>query len=234
MIDFLIDLDTDIFLWLNDHHCVFFDYFMMAFTGKWIWVPMYLLMMYIMFRKFGWRKASIYVIGVIIAIALTDQLCANVIRPIVERMRPSNIYNPISNEVHIVDGYRGGAFGFPSCHAANSFALATFMSLLFATRRFTIFILLWAFINSYTRLYLGVHYPGDLIIGAIIGSGIGLLSFACSKCVSDKISTEKISHKNYRLTLGKISLRYRHSDFIILGGGAISLTLLAYSLVVWC
>ena len=81
----------------------------------------------------------------------------------------------------MVDDYRGGSYGFPSCHSANSFALASFMALLVANSGFRIFIFTWALLNSYTRLYLGVHYPGDLLTGAIIGSVFGCLCFLIAR-----------------------------------------------------
>lgn len=139
MLDFLIEIDTKLFLALNDLHLPFFDYFMKAFTGKIIWAPMYSVILFILYRRFGWKVATTYVIGIVLAIALADQICASYIRPFVERLRPSNLANPIHSEVHIVDGYRGGQYGFPSCHAANSFALATFCSFFICVSAFYLF-----------------------------------------------------------------------------------------------
>ena len=235
MLDFIIEIDTYIFLLLNDFHCAFLDYFMMTFTGKWIWIPMYLMILYVLFNRFGWKKATCYIIGIALTILIADQLCGHLIRPIVERLRPANFANPISNSVHIVDGYRGGPYGFPSCHAANSFALASFTSLLFESRRFTIFIFLWAFINSYTRLYIGVHYPGDLIIGAIIGVLIGYALFYMSKMVAQKVAIYRYKSDPNRFygqfSLGKFSIVYHNSNAIILSGCVIIFVILIYSLI---
>ena len=102
-----------------------------------------------------------------VAIALTitfaDQMGATVIRPLVCRPRPANLENPISEFVQIVNGYRGGRYGFPSCHAANTFGLAFFLFYLFRNRSLNWFIMLWALLTCYSRSYLGVHYPGDLL-----------------------------------------------------------------------
>lgn len=102
-------------------------------------------------------------------------------------LRPSNPENPLSEMVHIVGGYRGGSYGFPSCHAANSFALASFLILLFANRKLSLFIFVWAVLNSYSRVYLGVHYPGDLLVGAIIGTAAGLAMAFAAGYVADRV-----------------------------------------------
>lgn len=177
MIEFLNNLDTSLFLAINGHHSPFFDSFMTLFTGRFIWVPMYVMVAWLLFYKKRWQSGITYLICLALAITMTDQTCATIIRPMVERLRPSNIENALSSMTYIVDGYRGGSYGFPSCHAANSFALATFLILFVKRRSFTLFILSWAVINSYSRLYLGVHYPGDLLVGAIIGSFFGMMCY---------------------------------------------------------
>lgn len=172
MIEFLTNIDTNIFLLFNGVHCEFFDSFMKLFSGRFIWVPMYAALFYILLKMFTPRQAIIMLVTVGLVITLSDQICATLIRPYVQRLRPSNLENPLSVFVHIVDGHRGGSYGFPSCHAANSFALAVFMSLVLRSRRFVNAIMAWAIVNSYSRIYLGVHYPGDLLVGAAIGSMI--------------------------------------------------------------
>lgn len=175
MTEFLNEIDTAIFLAVNGVHSPFFDSFMTLFTGRFIWIPMYVMVLWILFRNRTRTAAFIYLLMLVVAIAVTDQFCASVIRPAVERMRPSNPHNALSQFTYIVNEYRGGNYGFPSCHAANSFALAAFLSLLVKRWGFTVFIVTWAVLNSYSRLYLGVHYPGDLMAGALIGCAAGLL-----------------------------------------------------------
>lgn len=170
MIDWLNTIDTQVFLALNGLHAPYFDAFMKLFTGKWIWVPMYAAVLFAVVRNYRWRQTLAVLVCVALAITIADQVCATLIRPEVCRLRPSNPENPLSEMVHIVGGYRGGSYGFPSCHAANSFALASFLILLFANRKLSLFIFAWAVLNSYSRVYLGVHYPGDLLVGAIIGT----------------------------------------------------------------
>lgn len=175
MIDIILDADSSVFLFINSLHCAFFDSFMSIYSGRFIWIPMYAALLLMMVKRYPLVKTLCLLVGIALSITLADQICASVIRPIFERLRPSNLDNPLSEFTHIVNGYRGGAYGFPSCHAANSFALAVFAATMLRQRGFTIFILVWAFINCYSRIYLGVHYPGDIIVGALIGSAIGYL-----------------------------------------------------------
>lgn len=187
MIDWLNTIDTQAFLALNGLHAPYFDAFMKLFTGKWIWVPMYAAVLFAVVRNYRWRQTLAVLVCVALAITIADQVCATLIRPEVCRLRPSNPENPLSEMVHIVGGYRGGSYGFPSCHAANSFALASFLTLLFANRKLSLFIFAWAVLNSYSRVYLGVHYPGDLLVGAIIGTAAGLAMAFAAGYVADRV-----------------------------------------------
>lgn len=177
MLDLLTSWDTSLLLAINGLHNSFFDSFMYLYSGRFIWVPMYAALLWVMYRSFGWKRALIIAAGVAIAIFLADSSCAKVLRPIFERLRPSNLDNPLSEFVHIVNGHRGGAYGFPSCHAANTFALAVLMSLLLPRRKFMLVLFGWALLTCYSRSYLGVHYPGDLLFGAAVGSVAAVICY---------------------------------------------------------
>lgn len=166
-------IDSQLLLLINSCHSSWADGFMMMFTGRFIWIPMYVTLAFILARSFKPRRALLAFIGIALAIALADQICATLIRPLVSRLRPSHPDNPLSVFVTLVNGYRAGSHGFPSCHAANSFALLSYISLVVPRRRLAIFLLIWAVVNCYSRLYLGVHYPGDIIVGATIGTICG-------------------------------------------------------------
>lgn len=177
MLERLQFIDQELFLFLNSLHSGYWDQFMWIFTAKLPWIPMYAAILYVICKNMRPSVSLLAVISIVLTIVYADQICATLIRPLVERMRPSNPNNPISEWVHIVNGKRGGRYGFPSCHAANSFGLAFFVMLLFKNRLLTLFILLWASLNSYSRIYIGVHYPGDLIAGMLVGLSGAVLMY---------------------------------------------------------
>ena len=102
----LVEADQNLLLYLNGFHNTFGDYFMPVFTGKWIWVPMYASILYVLLKNFNWKVVLFCLIGIALTITFADQVCATVIRPIVERPRPSNPASPIADLVHIVNGRR--------------------------------------------------------------------------------------------------------------------------------
>lgn len=173
----LSDIDARLLLIVNGAHSPFFDSVMWCISGRWIWVPFYAVLAYLLFRRMFWKRASICLVTIGLIILAADQTCATLIRPEIGRLRPANLNNPLSSFVHVVNGYRGGRYGFPSCHAANTFALAVFMSLVIRHKWFTVMMFSWAFIVSYSRMYLGVHYFGDLFCGATIGSLFAVLFY---------------------------------------------------------
>lgn len=173
----LSDIDARLLLIVNGAHSPFFDAVMWCISGRWIWLPFYAVLAYLLFRRMSWKRASICLVTIGLIILSADQTCATLIRPEIGRLRPANLNNPLSSFVHVVNGYRGGRYGFPSCHAANTFALAVFMSLVIRHKWFTVMMFSWAFVVSYSRMYLGVHYFGDLFCGATIGSLFAVLFY---------------------------------------------------------
>lgn len=173
----LSDIDARLLLIVNGAHSPFFDSVMWCISGRWIWVPFYAVLAYLLFRRMSWKRASLCLVAIGLIILAADQTCATLIRPEIGRLRPANLNNPLSSFVHVVNGYRGGRYGFPSCHAANTFALAVFMSLVIRHKWFTMMMFSWAFVVSYSRMYLGVHYFGDLFCGATIGSLFAVLFY---------------------------------------------------------
>lgn len=222
MLESLLQLDQDIFLWLNSIRSPLFDRILFMFSGRYVWGLMYLTMLIALFRGFrNWRTAIVWTFATILAIVLADQICASVLRPIFERLRPSNPENPLSAFVNIVNDYRGGRYGFPSCHAANSFALAMVTSLIWRGSRIRWFLFIWAALNSYSRVYLGVHYPGDLLTGAILGCLFGAVSyiigFQIVRMITRGVREERLPVRR-KASLGKLSCSYTNIDIAIFIG----------------
>lgn len=175
MLETLLNWDTQLLLFLNEAQTPFWDKVMWAFSDKEFWYPFYGLLIILMGWRYKWN-AVITIIFIAIAITLADQISVKCFKFVFERLRPS--HNPdIKEQVNILNGYRGGQFGFVSSHAANTFALAAFTTRLFKHKYFTWFIFIWAAVVSYSRIYLGVHYPMDIIGGALLGMGLGFLVF---------------------------------------------------------
>lgn len=167
----LEQLDKQLFLLINSANSPFWDKLMYAISGKMIWIPLYLgILVYIWFRNK--KKFPIIVLFIALAAVFADQSSVHFFKNVFHRLRPC--HDPeLSGLVHIVNGECGGLYGFVSSHASNSFNVAL-VSLMFIKKKwFTFGILCWAAVIGYSRIYLGVHFPGDVICGALLGSFTG-------------------------------------------------------------
>jgi|WetSurMetagenome_2_1015567.scaffolds.fasta_scaffold52817_2 undecaprenyl-diphosphatase len=174
MIDLLKSIDLSLFLFLNGIHNTFLDHAMMWATNALIWFPLFIVLLYLTIRNFKW-KTILIIFSVALMITASDQL-ANLSKHSTQRLRPSQDPS-LGNSVHIVNGMRGGMYGFYSAHASTTFAVAIFLIVLLRKKYRWVapVVITWALIMSYTRIYLGLHYPGDTLAGMVIGSSLGLL-----------------------------------------------------------
>lgn len=161
-------VDSTLLLGLNGLHNPVLDTVMRTVSCRTVWIPLYLLLFALVWRRYGLKGAVLC----LLAVTLADQLCGSWLRSAVGRLRPSNPDNPLSEWVHLVNNYRGGKYGFPSCHAANTAVVAVTLSLWLRRRALMAWLLGWSALVSLSRIYLGVHYPGDVLAGFAIGAGI--------------------------------------------------------------
>jgi undecaprenyl-diphosphatase len=139
-----------------------------------IWTPFFLFLFFLVIRHWGWNSIWILIVTALLVL-MSDQL-ANVFKDGFERLRPS--HQPGLMGIHLVNGYAGGNFGFYSGHASTTMAIAVYLIILLRSRySLAVPVMLgWSLFMSYTRIYLGVHYPGDILMGWLMGSGIGFLA----------------------------------------------------------
>jgi len=191
LIAFLHDIDRSVFLFLNGLNAPWLDPVIFYASKSMLWLPVYLFFLFLVIRKYKWQTILVLVFATVM-ILVSDQLC-NLSKELFQRLRPSN--EP-GLTVHLVNAYKGGMYGFYSAHASNSFAIAVFMIMLVGKqyKYFFLPVLLWALFMAYTRIYLGVHYPGDTLAGILIGSLIGYLCGKICLRVSARFSICAATH----------------------------------------
>lgn len=173
MIETLNSIDTQLFLFLNGKHDFFLDFIMYWLSDMLIWFPMYVLIIFLIIKHYG-KKSLLILLILVVVITLCDQTASHLIKNLVQRLRPSHEPS-LAGLIHLSKAGPGGLYGFVSSHAANTFGLATFLYFVLDNRfkwlKYWLF--LWAVLVSYSRIYNGVHYPGDVIVAACIGILIG-------------------------------------------------------------
>ncbi len=176
MLEYLNDIDTQLFLLLNGMHSPFWDVLMVKITHSRTWIPLYILIIGGLIYKFRLNGLKVVII-ILLLIGFADQFSSRLVKPGVGRLRPSHNVS-LNDCIHIIDNYRGGTYGYFSSHASNTFALATLLCLLFYKKRKWVLVFIpWAVVVSYSRIYVGVHYPGDILTGAVFGVLSALLCY---------------------------------------------------------
>lgn len=176
----MTNLDQALTLWLNGSHSLFADGIAWTATQTLTWVPAMLLVVYVIIRNNNLTGIAVTLLSIALCIVLADQVASTVFKPLVARYRPSN--DPfIMYAVDVVHGYRGGRYGFFSSHAANTMAAATYLTLCIRHRALGWWFYAWALLNCWTRVYLGVHYVGDLLVGTLWGLCVGWSVYKLSR-----------------------------------------------------
>ncbi len=175
MIELLKSIDTKLFLFFNGNHTPFMDKIMWWTGYKFTWIPLYILLLYFVWRKKE-EKMWLVVLSVAILITLSDQISVHLFKETFQRYRPCHNLL-LQDKIHLINGECGGMYGFISSHAANSFALITFLSLFFRKAGVALGLYLWASFVCFSRVYAGVHYPFDIIGGMMLGIFLGIIGW---------------------------------------------------------
>ena len=165
-------MDDYFLLLINGCHNTWLNSFMWHVTGTLPWLLFFASLLWIVVKNNGTKSAVVIILCIALMILLTDQTCATLLKPYFARLRPTHEPS-LAGQVQLVNGYMGGMYSFPSNHAANTFAVATFMSLLVCHWRMSAVCFAWALLSCFSRVYLGVHYPSDILCGAMLGALVG-------------------------------------------------------------
>ena len=180
-----IDIDKQLMLSIQGSDSLFWDGFMWIATTTVVWIPAALMLLYIIIKNNKIQESLTIVLLIALLITMADQFASGLCKPYFQRFRPTQ--DPeFMHMMDIVNGYRGGKFGFISSHAANTFALSTFLSLIIRKASFSTAMFSWAVLCSFSRIYLGVHYPGDILCGTIAGVLVGFIVYFIYKCISKR------------------------------------------------
>ena len=186
----LVEYDKDLLLSLNGSDSLYLDRVMRVLTAAVTWVPLYISLFYVVLNNNdNFRKVIMILCGAGLCVLLAGTVDDMIVKPMVGRWRPTHDHE-IGMMVDIVDGYRGGRFGFFSAHASNTFSIAVFFCWLVRSRLLSLALILWSFTNCWTRLYLGVHFPGDILVGllwgGLVGSAVYFLYYRLSRNMTSR------------------------------------------------
>ena len=173
----LLNADLALLHFFNGSGNMLLDQIVWLLSSGLTWVPLYLALFYIVMRNNEtMSQIGLVVLMAILCIFFSDGLVDGIIKPLVARWRPSN--DPvIKYPIEVVNNMRLKDFSFCSAHAANTMSLAVFFSLLIRSRLMTFTLVFWSLLNCWTRLYLGVHYPSDILCGLVLGVVVGILVY---------------------------------------------------------
>lgn len=177
MLEKLLEIDLEIFTAINGLGSPYLDSLMLFLSNKFVWAPLYLFLIYRLYQKFG-KTFFLQLIIILLIITITDQVISSFMKPYFARLRPCK--DPALEGIMVTIGKCVGKYGFASGHAANTFALATFFMIIDKSI-LSKMLLFWAACVAISRVYLGVHYPTDIITGAVVGT---LIAWSMSKLLT--------------------------------------------------
>ena len=205
MLEQLIHIDTEILLAINGWHAPWADSVMWVISAKATWIPLYLLLIGLFVWKYRqpiptakwtWlQKVPACVVMILViaaAVGLADFIASGILKELVARPRPTRVPE-LEGVLHLVNGYKSGRYGFVSSHAANTMACGLLFSLIWRNKIATCGLMLWVAMNCYSRMYLGVHYPLDIMGGLVVGSLVAVAAYRALLAVGVAASQSKPS-----------------------------------------
>ena len=195
----ILAFDQQATLEINSHHSLFWNNIMMTVTNTFSWSLIILILFYVIFKNNTIKESFVILITIGLLIATMDRVCSGIVKPWIERRRPTQ--DPyIMYFVNVVENYRGGRFGFFSGHASNTFCVSTFLAFLFRSRSLTATLFFWCVTTTFTRIYLGVHYLGDILVGAFMGFLFGFLFYLAYKRLRSCFGHAKLISEQFTST----------------------------------
>ncbi len=178
MLERILPYERSSFFFLNGSDSALMDNFMWMYSQKLTWLPLYLCLFILFIYKYrnNWKEYVLIFISIFLVILICDQVASGILKPMFHRFRPTH-HPDFKDQVEFLFGYKGGHYGFASSHASNAFGLAMFTALLFRHKLYSITIFIFAILMGYSRIYLGVHFISDVVVGALIGIFAGILIY---------------------------------------------------------
>lgn len=188
MLEQLLHIDTEILLAINGWHAPWADTLMWIVSAKTTWIPLYLLLIVLLARRYRrpamtsvkWLQrvpaGAVIILVIGLAVGAADFIASGILKELVARPRPTRVAE-LEGVLHLVNGYRSGQYGFVSSHAANTMVVALLFSLIWRNKIATVGLMLWVAANCYSRMYLGVHYPTDILGGLIVGVLVAAVAY---------------------------------------------------------
>lgn len=198
----IIQFDKQLLLMLNGSESVYLDGVVLTLTKAATWIPLYVSLFYmlVVLCRRKWRNVLLILAGAGLCVLLAGTIDDSIVKPLVARWRPT--HDPqIGHLVDVVNGYRGGKYGFFSAHASNTFSIALYFCLLVRHRWLQAGLVSYSLVNCWTRLYLGVHYPGDIFVGLLWGTIVAVSVYSLVRYLNKRLTPADTTDSNPRVEL---------------------------------